>query len=234
LAVSLMMLGGCEAPVSSTEASGLLPGLEPPAVRHQVDVRRSRVWFVGTESVTMHEASRPERRVLVLPDWIVADVLDAGPPGLALGPGGEAVVTSNVLPVLWRIDPETLAVSTHPLALDADTDKDVGFSGLVYSAQHAAYFAVNSTLGSLWRIDRELTRAQKIPVSPSIAGAWGLEIPPRSARHALARTVDLCAYTPRGGLSVRFAPDQRSAYAASVAACAEASGLPPVAMLKGE
>ncbi len=64
-------------------------------------------------------------------------------PDIAIGPRGEVVVTSNVLPVLWKIDPDTLAVSVHRLQLDADHDKDVGFSGLAYSEHNGAYFAVS-------------------------------------------------------------------------------------------
>ena len=78
------------------------------------------------------------------------------------GPKGEAVVTSNVVSTLWRIDPQTLAVTEHPLALDADAGRDVGFSSLIYSPRHAAYFAVSGAHGSVWRIDTRLQRAQKV------------------------------------------------------------------------
>ena len=79
-------------------------------------------------------------------------------------------MTSNVLPVLWKIDPTTLAVSVHRVELDADTDKDVGFSGLVYSERNGAYFAVSELHGSLWRIDPLLRRAQKVSIEGMRAG----------------------------------------------------------------
>ena len=85
------------------------------------------------------------------------------PPDLALGPKGEAVVTSNIVPILWRIDPDTLAVSVHELVLDADNDKDVGFSGLRYSTEHGVFFAASDVHGSLWRIDPLLRKGQKVP-----------------------------------------------------------------------
>ncbi|HEY6822061.1 MAG TPA: hypothetical protein VI321_08565 [Burkholderiales bacterium] len=103
---------------------------------------------------------------LSLPGWLWVSEPWSCPPATASGPAGEMIVTSNVLPTLWRIDPRTLAVSVHPLALDADTDRDVGFSALVYSAQQGSYFAVSSTRASLWRIDRELTRAHKVASLP--------------------------------------------------------------------
>jgi hypothetical protein len=99
---------------------------------------------------------------VAIPGWILAAEPYACPPELAVGPKGEAVVTSNVVSTLWRVDPETLAVTEHPLTLDADAGRDVGFSSLVYSPRHAAYFAVSATHGSLWRIDTQLQRAQKL------------------------------------------------------------------------
>jgi hypothetical protein len=88
---------------------------------------------------------------------------------VAIGPHGEAVVTSNVLPVLWKIDPQTLAVSVHRLQLEADKDKDVGFSGIVY--RNGAYFAVSDLQGSLWRIDPLMRRAERIAASEELRGA---------------------------------------------------------------
>ena len=104
---------------------------------------------------------------LSLPGWLWVAEPWSCPPAAASGPAGEMIVTSNVLPTSWRIDPQTMAVSVHKLALDADTDRDVGFSALVYSAKQGSYLAVSSTLGSLWSIDRDLTRARKIAVLPS-------------------------------------------------------------------
>ena len=86
---------------------------------------------------------------LPLPGWLLVDAPYSCPPDLALGPKGEALITSNILPTLWRIDPESLAVTVHPLLLDADTDKDVGFSALAYSPQHGAFIAASYAHGSL-------------------------------------------------------------------------------------
>lgn len=153
---------------------------------------------------------------IALPAWLWVKAPYACPPALATGPRGEAVVTSNVMPTLWRIDPQTLAVTTHPLTLDADAGKDVGFSGLVYSAEHAAYFAVSEPHGSLWKIDAQLSYAQKVPLSQPISGACGLTVPPRPAPAAKTlRAARLCTESPEGRWSIDFAPDQRSAYARS-------------------
>lgn len=98
---------------------------------------------------------------VALPGWQWA-----GPPygrvlSLGTGPRGEVLATSDVLPTVWRIDPRSLAVTVHPLALDADNDKDVGFTALVYSRSQGAYFGRGALDGICWRIDAGLTEARK-------------------------------------------------------------------------
>ena len=122
---------------------------------------RDRAWQLTPDGVIAGKA------VVPIPGWVRAHAPYACAPELAVGPKGEAVVTSNVVPTLWRVDPKTLAVSEHALALDADTDKDVGFTRIVYSPKHAAYFAVSQAHGSVWRIDTQLKRAQKIGFTTS-------------------------------------------------------------------
>jgi len=104
----------------------------------------------------------------------------------------------------WRVTCARPGSTRHKLALDADTDKDVGFSGLAYAPDQGVFFAVSATYGSLWRIDALLRRAQKIPVSTPLRDACGLAIDRTKAR----RTVVLCA----DGRAVHLAPDQRSGY----------------------
>jgi hypothetical protein len=118
-------------------------------------------WVIEAGSLVLEQPGKP-RRTVELPGWNWVGEPYACAPAVATGPRGEVVVTSNVLPILWKIDPDTLAVSMHRLQLDADTDKDVGFSGLVYSARDGAYLAVSELHGTLWRIDPLLQRAQRI------------------------------------------------------------------------
>jgi hypothetical protein len=109
------------------------------------------------------EATGSERRSFALPGWQWAATPYVSAPDIAIGPRGEVVVTSNVLPVLWIIDPETLAVSVHALEVDADRNKELGFSRLVYSARDDAYIAISGLQhGSVWRIDSMLSHAHKL------------------------------------------------------------------------
>ena len=215
--------GGCDLGVASVRAldpAGNATESPPPRARYGVDPERNRIWLLTRDGVSVYDVAKSERIRVPLPSWLWLDTPYGRLPDLALGPSGEAVVTSNVVPTLWRIDPETLAVSVHPLLLDSDADKDMGFSGLVYSSEHQAFFAVSDVYGSLWRIDRGLERARKIWLSAPLSQAFGLAVLPRMLRRQTARQAALCAYTPQGGRAIDFEPGQRSAYVRA-APCAD-------------
>ena len=221
LATTLVPLAGCDfGATPRNQAAHESRQRELPNARYRVDPERSRVWLLAREGVFVYDLSRPQRVPVPLPGWLSVDAPYSCPSDLALGPKGEALITSNTLPTLWRIDPESLAVTVHPLLLDADTDKDVGFSALAYSAQHGAFIAASYVHGSLWKIDPLLERAQKISLSAPVREACGLAVRPRGSQSALSRLADLCVHTPHGGWSVILTPDWRSAQV-SFAPCAE-------------
>ena len=223
LATLIVSIGGCEsgaAPVRMPTAAPDASQSRSPNVRYQLDPARNRAWFLTRDGVVLYDVATAEKVAVPLPDWHWVGTPYACLPDLALGPNGEAVITSNILPTLWRIDPDSLAVSVHPLALDADTDKDVGFSGLVYSHEQGAYFAVSDIHGSMWRIDPLFKRAQKIPLSELVQKACGVALQPRIAQRKSVRPERLCVRAPQGGWSIDFAPDQRSAYVRT-ASCTE-------------
>ena len=176
---------------------------DPYRQRQQPD--RARAWVIEANGLFLEEARKP-RRSIDLPGWHWAGEAYACAPDVAIGPRGEAIVTSNVLPVLWKIDPDTLAVSVHRLELDADHDKDVGFSGLVYSERNGAYFAVSELQGSMWRIDPLLRRAQKVAVAGPVRGACSLSV---QRQERVSRFSRLCL---DGSHGVNLSPDQRSAF----------------------
>jgi hypothetical protein len=185
--------------------------------RYRAQPERARAWLIDAGELILEQAGKP-RRAITLPDWQWAAEPYACVPDIALGPRGEVIVTSNVLPVLWKIDPETLKVSVHRLELDSDTDKDVGFSGLVYSERNGAYFAVSGLHGSLWRIDPLLRRAQKVGLSQSLRGACAVSVQRQERPSVFSR---LCVR----GESISLAPDQRSAYVQSAGCSSDAFAL---------
>jgi hypothetical protein len=131
-----------------------------PMLHYQVDSGRGRSWWLMRDGVLLNSAAQA-RKVVALPGWLWAADPHC-PPDLALGPAGEAVVTSNVVPTLWRIDEKSLAVTVHDLKLNTGNDKDVGFAAVVYSPEHGAFFAYSEAQRSVWRIDRRLERAIKV------------------------------------------------------------------------
>ena len=148
---ALVGLAGCES--SAQPSTAALLG-------YQVDAARERSVWLTRDGVQIHSAAaRPV--AIALPGWIYAGAPHC-PPGFALGPNGEVVVTSNVIPTLWRIDGETLAVTTHELALDVDQDKDVGFAAVIYASEQRAFIAYSGTQRSVWRIDSSLKSASRL------------------------------------------------------------------------
>ena len=168
VAVALATLSGCEGGAGATRSyqygSNASAG-QQAGMRYQFDANRERVWWLTRDGVVVKNVGAMERTAVPIPGWTWVGEAWSCMPDLALGPRGEALVTSNVLPIVWKIDPETLTVTEHPLVLDADADKDVGFSGLIYSSEHDAYFAVSGAHGTLWKIDAQLARGEKLALS---------------------------------------------------------------------
>jgi len=153
---------------------GPRPEMPLATIGSQVDAARGRIWWLTGTGLVLHDRARRQPVTLPLPGWHWAGAPYGCLPGLALGPKGEVIVTSDVLPKLWRVDPETLVVTVHSPALDARADHDVGFATLSYSTRHGAYFAVGSTPGSLWRIDPYLRRAHETPLAAPRTQSCGL------------------------------------------------------------
>jgi hypothetical protein len=206
-AILLTALGACDSNVVQQPSR-----VDVVNARYQVDAARSRIWWLTHEGVFVHSASAAQKASVSLPGWLWAGAPYSCLPDLALGPHGEAIVTSNVVPTLWRIDPETLAVSVHPLELDADPDKDVGFSGIVYSPEHAAFFAVSDVYGSLWKIDPQLKRAEKIALSLPIRDACRIAVGGRVVPLDSGRMVGLCVRTPQKDWTVDLVLAHRVGY----------------------
>jgi hypothetical protein len=149
--LAALVVAGCESSVQPRAAAVL---------SYQVDAARERSVWLTREGVQIHSAAKPPVAI-ALPGWMYVGAPHC-PPGFALGPKGEIVVTSNVIPTLWRVDGETLAVTTHELALDVDRDKDVGFAGVIYAAEERAFVAYSGTQRSVWKIDASLKSASRL------------------------------------------------------------------------
>jgi hypothetical protein len=211
LITGIVCLAGCDAQALLERPASQPAALDKQSLerRYQVDPARQRIWWLTRDGVSLYDATKPQRIVLTLPGWQWAGAPYGSLPDLALGPQGEAVVTSDIVPTLWRIDPETLAVSVHPLALDSDMGKDVGFSAIVYSPGQGVFFGVSGMHGSLWMIDRSLTRAQKIALSDPVRQAWRIAT---AARMVKPGGAGLCVRAPHTDWRIDLVPDRRSGY----------------------
>jgi len=208
LAASIIALSGCDGRVASEQSPRTSSAVSESNVRYQVDAANGRIWWLTREGVYVHDAKMPQKVAVPIPGWQWAGEPYGCLPALALGPNGEALVTSDVESTVWKIDPDTLAVSRHVLAPDADVDKDVGYTGLVYSSEHAAFFAVSGLHGTLWKIDSALTRAQKVSLSAPLPRACGVAVRAPQKAERLSR---LCVRGKQGDWTVQLASDQRTA-----------------------
>ena len=170
-------LAGCNAdPVSSGQATVA----SADALRVRTDVQRGRAWVLGRQTVSAHQSlgGRELARV-ALPGWLLVDPDIACPPDLALDAAGDAYVSSNVVPVLWRIDGQTFEVTRIELVLDADHGRDVGFSALSVASE-GRLLAASTLAGSLWAVDPHAATAKKLLAFKPQAGACDNPWPARS------------------------------------------------------
>lgn len=160
-------LAGCNADPSSTVQTTYIAS---DALRMRTDVQRGRAWVLGRQTVSVHESlgGRELARV-ALPGWLFVDPDIACPPDLALDAAGDAYISSNVVPVLWRIDGQTFEVTRIELVLDADHGRDVGFSTLS-AVGEGRLLAASTVAGSLWAVDlRAATAAKLLAFKPQAA-----------------------------------------------------------------
>jgi hypothetical protein len=78
----------------------LFTGGLAPAAAESPAIHRS--WSLTRDGVALQD--KAQRITVKLPGWHWAGVAYGYSPALAVGPQGEAIVTSDVIPVLWRID----------------------------------------------------------------------------------------------------------------------------------
>ena len=210
----LIALAACqpEETPSLPSGTGAVSATQDGSVARELhDAARQRIWRLTQSGLALENEASGETQIVPLPNWIWAHAEYAGClPDLALGPAGEVVVTSNITPTLWRVDPQTLAVSERTLWLNAEYGKEVGFTGLVYSPRQDVYFAVSALHGSLWRIDPQLRKAQMLMLQEPLRGACSVRLRARSER--VERLTGLCIGMESGTRHLVVAPDQRAAH----------------------
>jgi hypothetical protein len=137
------------------------------ALRVRADTPRNLVWTLMRDAVQVHELSTQKLvRRIELPDWFYVGKPYGCPPDLIVSPSGAVVVASNVVQTIWHIDPHTFAPRRLELSLNADGDKDVGFTALDF-APDGTLVAASQSPRALWRIDVAAARGYKIHSEPA-------------------------------------------------------------------
>jgi hypothetical protein len=147
LVLAMGWAAGC-----ADEVSGSAYGMDQQAgLRVRTDAARNRVWVLDLNEVRVYDNVKKRTiRRLALPNWSVARY--GCPPDLVLDATGSAIVSSNVVPKLWRIDGASFEVSELEIRLREREGWDTGFGALAFAAG-GALLGVTSSAGSVWRID---------------------------------------------------------------------------------
>ena len=132
-------------------------------LRTVVDSGRELRWELQWNGVMLYDASTSVLlRRFALEGAAQSSSRESCLPDLAIGRDGVAHVTSNVQPVLWRIDPASLRVERVELDVDADRAKDFGFTSLGWSADGVTLYAAGANDGATWRLDAAAAKAYKL------------------------------------------------------------------------
>jgi hypothetical protein len=127
------------------------------------DLARGRRWELGWDAVVVYDAAtnRPIRRV-ALEGASLTPARGTCRPDMLLDRTGALLVASNSQPVLWRVSPERFEVERFEIRLDDERGRDVGFSGLAWSADGRTLYALDASTRAPWRIDLSSLKAVRI------------------------------------------------------------------------
>ena len=158
--IAISLLAAC--------ATSAVADPDPAVLKSLADGASKRVYVLVRDGVEVGDAgSRHKLAFVPLNDWVWVGEKYSCPPDIALAPEGDILVTSNVLPVVWRIDRRTLAIKAHKPVLEQDQGRDIGFIGIRWSRNLRAYVALSAS-GATWHLDPSLSRGRQ--VAGAIAG----------------------------------------------------------------
>lgn len=171
------------------------------------DPVRQELWSISLDGVELRDArSGQVLHTVELEDWRWAGEPHTCDPGLILGPAGELIVSSDVLPWLWRIDPKTLQATIHRPRLDADHEMDVGFASFEYAPHRGVFFGIDHWHGSLWEVDPDLETARKVVLDQPVRRACKVNEPSTGFRGGDSPVQSLCVQTVLGDRRIDLSP----------------------------
>ena len=165
VAVSLNAFAAPRAP----DCGGARLGDDSNVVAIRTDEKRQRTWVLSAEGLYLHDSSGAvELRRFALPGWIHVIRSQACPPDMTIDDAGAVLVSSNIVPRLWRVTPSAVEVTDLALEQPEDRGKDFGFTGLELMPR--GLLRAKSAIGeSRWTIDPVAGVASRLsPRNPTI------------------------------------------------------------------
>ncbi|MES2563333.1 MAG: hypothetical protein V4637_11455 [Pseudomonadota bacterium] len=143
-------------------------------LRIRLDAKGKRIWVLASDALMVYDAD-----TLLLSRRIPIDALTQHSsehclPDMALDRLGNVLISSAMQASLIHVDAQSFAVTQHDLQVDADQDKDFGFSALAFAGRDNTLYAASATTGALWKIDLVQNRATKLALSQPLYGACAL------------------------------------------------------------
>jgi hypothetical protein len=130
-------------------------------LRSKTDTARGRVWVLGLDGQVRvyDDRSKKPLRQIALPDWLV--VRTQCMPDLIFDRAGFVLVSSNVMPWIWRINADTFELKVHPIRMPGREGLDFGFATLALGAKGNLYGLAPSAQ-SLWSVDLGNANARQV------------------------------------------------------------------------
>ena len=180
------------------------------ALRVKADTVRGRLWLLSLQQVTVYEIKTGDMiKQIALPAWSLAGIQCA--PDLILDASGDALISSNVEPRLWKIDATTFNMKEYAINMPGKENWDNGFGALAFAADGSLY-AMSSFAGSLWRIELATSSASEIKLSARVTQACALRLSPQTTARLQKQNVTLCAASRQGARRITIAPDFSGAH----------------------
>lgn len=132
------------------------------------DAAHARTWTLDPDGLAWRNGEGGVPRRVPIPGWMHLAAPHACAPDLAIAPDGAIVLSSNVVPMLWRVDPATDRAVAVPLALAHDEGREVGFTALRFVAP-GVLEARGTFDASRWRIDLHQGVATRLSVGQATA-----------------------------------------------------------------
>jgi hypothetical protein len=149
------VLTGCSGADSAQRL--VAPTAPGEVLRTRSDTARGRVWVLSAEDLRVYDAATKKLvRRISLPGWSAARYECR--PDIALDGSGSAIISSNVVPHLWRVDARTFKVTEQAVALEGRAGWDIGF-GPIALARSGTVYALTSNGMSLWKVEPGSARA---------------------------------------------------------------------------